>query len=313
MDPRAFQDFSTASRAVLGFLHRRLGFDLWMVTRTEGDDWIVLDCEDHGYGVAPGSVFRWADSFCYEMVRGRGPNIAPASNDIPAYAAAPIGRQIDIKAYVGIPLKRADGSLFGTLCGIDPSEQSTTIVEERDLIELLGALLSALLQAELKAAEEARRAERLAAESMTDALTHLYNRRGWETLLAQEEIRCRRYGHSAAIVFADLDDLKQINDRQGHAAGDEVIARVADVLRKCVRENDIVARLGGDEFGILSVECERAGADALLKRVRGAMAEAGIGLSLGMAMRDPATGLPAACKAADRRMYEDKRARKHGR
>lgn len=56
MNALSFSDFETAGRAVLAFLHRRLGFDLWMVTRTEGDDWIVLQSEDHGYGVAPGDA-----------------------------------------------------------------------------------------------------------------------------------------------------------------------------------------------------------------------------------------------------------------
>jgi len=101
MDALSFSDFETSGRAVLAFLHRRLGFDLWMVTRTEGDDWIVLQSEDHGYGVAPGTVFRWADSFCSEMVKGNGPRIAPRSDVVPAYAAAPIGRQVQIKAHVG--------------------------------------------------------------------------------------------------------------------------------------------------------------------------------------------------------------------
>lgn len=63
--------------AVMRFLHGRLGFDLWMVTRVEGDDWIVLETEDHGYGVTPTSVFRWADSFCSQMVAGRGPRLYP--------------------------------------------------------------------------------------------------------------------------------------------------------------------------------------------------------------------------------------------
>ena len=54
-------DFESAGRSILEFLHKRFGFDLWMVTRTDGDNWIVLQTEDHGYGVKPGTVFRWAD------------------------------------------------------------------------------------------------------------------------------------------------------------------------------------------------------------------------------------------------------------
>ncbi|HWQ95394.1 MAG TPA: sensor domain-containing diguanylate cyclase [Gammaproteobacteria bacterium] len=309
MDALSFSDFETSGRAVLAFLHRRLGFDLWMVTRTEGDDWIVLQSEDHGYGVAPGTIFRWADSFCSEMVKGNGPRIAPRSDAVPAYAAAPIGRQVQIKAYVGLPLTRADGSLFGTLCAIHPSSQPESIVGEQELVEMLGAMLSTILQVELRATEEARRSERLQSEALIDALTGVYNRRGWDRLLVSEEDRCRRYGHPAAILMIDLDELKLVNDTQGHAAGDALIARAGSALRQTARSLDIVARLGGDEFGVLSVECDRAGGEALLKRVRTALADANVKASIGFAMRAPSTGLKGAWEIADQLMYEEKRSR----
>ena len=185
-------DFSSAARAVLAFLHGRLGFDLWMVTRTEGDDWIVLQREDHGYEVPQGAVFRWADSFCSQMVAGRGPRVAPCSAEVPVYANAPISRQVQIGAYVGVPLDRGDGSLFGTLCAIHPEAQPGEILAEQPLIELLAGLLCTLLESELRATEQVRLMERAEAEALTDALTGLYNRRGWERLLAGEEERCRR-------------------------------------------------------------------------------------------------------------------------
>lgn len=141
------KDFEGAAHAVLSFLHLRMGFGLWMVTRTEGEDWIVLQAEDHGYGVTEGTVFRWADSFCSRMVEGDGPRVAPDSDSVPAYATAAIGRHVKIGAYVGVPLRRGDGSLFGTLCAIDPQIQAESIVEEQQLIELLAGLLSTLLAA----------------------------------------------------------------------------------------------------------------------------------------------------------------------
>lgn len=309
MEVLSFSDFETAARAVLAFLHQRLGFDLWMVTRTVGDDWIVLQSEDHGYGIAPGTVFRWADSFCAEMVKGNGPWIAPRSEDIPAYATAAIGRRVQIKAYVGLPLVNSDGSLFGTLCAIHPSPQPQSIVEEKELVELLGAMLSNILQAELRAAEEARLSEKLQAEALIDALTDTYNRRGWDRLLAAEEERCRRYGHPAAILIVDLDELKLVNDAQGHAAGDSLIVRASSALRKAARSLDVVARLGGDEFGILSAECDHAGAEALLKRVRTALSEASVKASVGLAMRGTSGGLKHALESADQLMYKEKRSR----
>ena len=72
-------DFAGASREVLSFLHQRIGMDLWMVSRADNEDWVVLAAEDHGYGVRQGDVFRWADTFCSLMVNGDGPRVAPSA------------------------------------------------------------------------------------------------------------------------------------------------------------------------------------------------------------------------------------------
>lgn len=306
-----FHDFESAGKATLAFLHRKFGFGLWMVTRTQGDDWIVLQSEDHGYGVAPGTVFKWADSFCSEMIKGNGPRVAPDSGFVPAYACAPIGAQVPIRAYIGVPLTSADGELFGTLCAIDPVRQPDTIIADQDLIELLALMLSAILSTELRVAAESRRSERLAVEALVDPMTNLSNRRAWDRLLAQEEERCRRYGHAAAVFAIDLDGLKQLNDDFGHSAGDALISLAAEALREIAREVDIVARLGGDEFGVVAVECDRAGAEILLKRIHDAFASRKVRASVGFSMRNPETGITVAWGDADTRMYAEKKAKKH--
>jgi diguanylate cyclase (GGDEF)-like protein len=300
-------DFERAGQAVLRFLHRRLGFSLWMVTRVQGDDFIVLQSDGEGYGVSPGTVIRWADSFCSEMVKGNGPRIAPDSSAVAAYAAAPVGWQLPIKAYIGVPLTHADGRLFGTLCAIDPARQPEAIVQEQELVELLASMLSAILDAELKLSEAIRRSEHLQHEALVDPLTSLPNRRAWDRLLAQEEERCRRYGHSATVFVVDLDQLKEINDADGHAAGDALLVRAAAALREVVRDIDMVARLGGDEFGLIAVECDAAGAELLLERLRDALDRQQVRASVGLSVREPSGGLKRAWEQADRLMYAQKR------
>ena len=304
----SFANFEAAGKAVLFFLYQRLGFKLWMITRTEQDDWIVLQTEDHGYEVQPGTVFRWADSFCSEMVKGNGPRIAPNSEHVPAYAAAPIGRQVPIKSYIGVPLTYTDGSLFGTLCAIDPASQPEALHEELELIELLAALLSKILNSELETLAQIRRSELLSLESQTDVQTQLYNRRAWDQMLAREQDRCQRYGHPAAIFVVDLNGLKKINDTQGHAAGDAFIASAAKVLKDNARDGDIVARLGGDEFGILAVECDLAGAEMLMTRLKQALQDANVSASIGVAVKAASIDLKSVWDAADQLMYMEKRA-----
>jgi len=306
MEPTFFSDFEVSVAAALAFLHRRLGFDLLMVARTEGDDWIVLQAEDHGYDIASGKVFRWTDTFCSRMVDGRGPRVAPNSALVPAYAEAPIGRQLRIGSYFGVPLVRDDGSLFGTLCAMHPTPMPESIAGEQGLVELLGALLSTILQHEIKTGEASRRAERAEADSQTDALTGLYNRAGWNRLLALEENRCRRYGHPAVILKMELEGLDEINHTQGHTAGDALIERAAAELRSAARTADVVARLGADALAVLGVECDRTGGEALVKRVHTALSNSDIKAWVGLAARDPMYGLASAFEEADRLVEQEK-------
>ena len=125
-----FPSFQAASDAALSFLQEHYPMGLWMVTRTSGDDWIVLQAKDRSYDVTDGDLFRWSDSFCSRMVLGHAPHIAPDSQQIPAYASAPIGQQIPIASYIGFPLG-ADGARFGTLGAMDTVRNPTVLDDIR--------------------------------------------------------------------------------------------------------------------------------------------------------------------------------------
>ena len=241
------------------------------------------------------------------MVQGKAPRIAPRSEDIPLYVNAPIAKQVEIKAYIGQPLTKEDGSLFGTLCAIDPKPQSDAITKEAGLIDLLGQMLSYILQGELREVEQIRQRERFKEEALNDSLTGLFNRRAWDNLIGLEEERCKRYGHPTAILMIDLNNLKTVNDSLGHTAGDELIQKAATALKGCVRSNDIVARLGGDEFAILSIENNQVNAENLVNRVLQVFAEANISAAIGLAMRNPLNGLLKALQEADEKMYAHKK------
>lgn len=84
-----------------------------------------------------------------------------------------------------------------------------------------------------------------------DVLTGLSNRRFFVESLENRVERCRRYGDNCAVLFLDVDKLKAINDEHGHAAGDALLVRLAELLKIHTRMTDVVARIGGDEFGLL--------------------------------------------------------------
>lgn len=151
----------------------------------------------------------------------------------------------------------------------------------------------------------------------SDPVTGLANRRRVEEDLERMISRARRRGEEVALLFLDLDDFKAINDRYGHAVGDQVLARTATRLRESIRAADLAGRLGGDEFVVVLDIIDAAAARDQAERIRAEVARpmriedgeielrASVGLAIFPHDADTVAGLLA---VADRTMYETKRA-----
>jgi diguanylate cyclase (GGDEF)-like protein len=207
---------------------------------------------------------------------------------------------------VGVPLVDGDGRLFGTLCGLSRKPMPSSLIEELSMVEVLADMLSGLLSAELHTSALARMAETGRADALTDPLTGLANRRGWELALAAEEERCRRYGASACVVAIELDGMKGPAARE---VCDAVLVRAAQALRHTVRKPDTLARLDEDRFMVLGVECTTAEAMALLRRLEQCVQSAELSAALGMAMRNRTSGLHDTFERAVDAMVEHRDAR----
>jgi diguanylate cyclase (GGDEF)-like protein len=109
--------------------------------------------------------------------------------------------------------------------------------------------------------------------SITDGLTKLHNHRFFQDQLTREIKRVNRVKEPLSMILVDLDDLKPLNDRLGHAAGDELLRRIAMMMNDSIRESDLLARYGGDEFVILASDTDLAGANQLAEKIRTAIAE----------------------------------------
>jgi diguanylate cyclase (GGDEF)-like protein len=148
-----------------------------------------------------------------------------------------------------------------------------------------------------------------------DQLTGLYNRRSGEQRLAEEISRAIRHERPLTILLMDLDGLKQINDRLGHAAGDLVLKTFSDRLRKAIRGSDLAVRLGGDEFMVLLPECRADEVKHVLSRLEGLEVEyestrIPCRYSRGWTDYKPGESAEDLLRRGDEALYADKRAGK---
>jgi len=123
--------------------------------------------------------------------------------------------------------------------------------------------------------------ERLRHLADHDALTGLANRRRLEVALSEHLARCERYGPEGAVLLLDIDHFKAVNDTEGHAAGDQLLKDVADVLRRDLRDGDTFARLGGDEFAVLLPKADTRQAIRVAAKLVGAVRDIGATISVG--------------------------------
>lgn len=175
-------------------------------------------------------------------------------------------------------------------------------------------MLRRLLEENARLTRELRDLRRLKRLAERDDLTGLPNRRLWAERLTEELSRSRRgRGRPGSLLIVDLNDLKGLNDRYGHAAGDAALRDTARVLRGALRAADVCCRTGGDEFMILLPDTDAAGARLAMARLRSAVLRAGarrdvpLTISVGAASwpddgEDPAPLI----ETADRAMYAEK-------
>jgi diguanylate cyclase (GGDEF)-like protein len=152
-------------------------------------------------------------------------------------------------------------------------------------------------------------AEQLA---LTDSLTSIYNRRGLELLLEKEATRAERYERDLSIIVFDLDYFKNINDTYGHATGDDVLKKVADIVQSQLRKGDEVGRWGGEEFLVICSETDIGQACLVADRLREAIASnewngVTVTASFGIARRQPGELLGSLFERADAALYLAKR------
>lgn len=163
--------------------------------------------------------------------------------------------------------------------------------------------------------------EMLHALTLTDELTGLYNRCGFLTLADQQFRIADRLKQQLCLIYADLDNMKWINDTLGHQEGDRALDDTANILRSTFRAADIVARIGGDEFVGLAIETVEKSSDLIMTRLLENLNAFNhqrqrpykLSLSVGITQYDPEhpSSIEELLKKADNLMYEQKKAKQN--
>ncbi|WP_346620636.1 histidine kinase [Blastococcus montanus] len=145
-DVTPWRDWCSAAEGVMRFLAEYVGWDFWMVTQVIDDRQVVLLAYPPDT-VRPGIELPWERSFCRQMIEGNAPRLATVTAVIPAYASRTTGPLRDVAAYVGVPLLRADDTLFGTLCGVAFRAKPRSAARDLDVVETSARMLSTMMAA----------------------------------------------------------------------------------------------------------------------------------------------------------------------
>ncbi|MCA8912679.1 MAG: diguanylate cyclase [Planctomycetes bacterium] len=197
---------------------------------------------------------------------------------------------------------------------VGPSQDVTRAIPFMNVGVVFTAMGMLAVYFRLATATTERRLKLLAS---TDELTGLTNRRRMLEHIREELVRMKRSGKPAALVMADIDHFKQVNDRHGHQAGDVVLIGVSDELRERLRSQDFISRWGGEEFLFLLPETEVQGALVAAEKLRAAVGdsviefngkELKVNMTFGVAPLDPAVGIDESISRADNALYEGKKA-----
>lgn len=206
---------------------------------------------------------------------------------------------------------------LGCAVGISRAEESGYLLVVLLLVAYAAVLLRGVFVHAMQMTARLVQQVNVEEEARTDALTHLSNRVSFDEKMRYALARLDRYEEGFAVLYIDLDDFKAVNDKWGHAAGDELLIHAASRLRACAREGDAVARLSGDEFAIIAPEIDnakeaRAVADRVIRTLDApfpiSYSQISVSASIGIALAprdgtDPETLL----KHADTALYCAKR------
>lgn len=257
-------------------------------------------------------------SFCGHAVAARSMLVIEDAQLDPRFADNPVVTGPPyIRFYAGQPLHSSNGQPIGTLCMLHPIPRTLSHTERLRLRDL-GTLAEGYMQ--LRSVSQ--RAQKLRGDvdreqrrALLDPLTQLWNRAGLNQFYPREQASAARSGQRLGVIFCDLDHFKQVNDRHGHAGGDQVLWQSARRMAAALRPDDLLVRLGGEEFVAVVTVNDAHELHLIAERIRQEIAATPMDLgesrhaltaSLGTALLEPGESQNGVLERADRALYQAK-------
>ena len=268
--------------------------------------------------------FAKLQEFCARAHLATGPFIVEDARSEAYFADAPaVYGGPGVVFFAGAPLRNPEGKRFGTLCLIDTRSHPFGSKDLR-LLESFAELVSQDIC--IRSAGRYALKDLIASEkdkcslyelAMKDPLTRALNRRAFFHFAEREVLRANRHGLDVSTMMIDIDHFKNVNDKYGHAVGDEVLSGLAKTMVDCIRTEDLVGRLGGEEFAMVLPETSPDQARLLAERLRHRVSQTHfqtekgdlqITISIGISEpKDVETDIVPALKRSDMALYEAKR------
>jgi diguanylate cyclase (GGDEF)-like protein len=218
------------------------------------------------YRTRAGSSDEGSEEFWVDAIDARSPIVAADARALAANNPAWRGwvEASAVRSLAAFPIFTPNR--FVGLIVVDAVDKQVSFpAEEVDFLASVAGQIGVLI-------EKAELQEQLRTQATTDPLTRLHNRRFVDVRLQEEISRSLRSGWPLVLLLLDVDGLKQINDKYGHLAGDQILKRVATTLKSSCRLSDVVGRIAGDEFMVILPETRRSMAEVLVRRLRQAFA-----------------------------------------
>jgi diguanylate cyclase (GGDEF)-like protein len=256
--------------------------------------------------------FLWTADQNLRITSNGGRGLPLSNNGSAAFVGCNVGEFLQCSDPYATPLAEHYEALRGIASHFEYAWRNAVLEIRLEPLRTASGQISGCLGLALDVTSRKKSDAQALYEARHDALTGLANYREFMDRLEREVHRAERSHHSFTLLLLDLDDLKRINDLQGHLTGNRALRRLADVLNEHCRSTDLAARYGGDEFAVIMIDSDKGMAENVAQRIQNGLPahpeKLALSVSIGIAVYPDDGRTPAELlEAADRQLYRHKR------